>query len=328
VDLGAPVSYPLIADGKVFVTTANPDGTYGNRLYALNAQTGAIIWGPIAVPGTYFGSGLTYENGRVFVLMFDGILRAFDAANGAPAWSVQLPGYWFEGMPNAYGGIVFATGNYGLSAVDEASGAILWTAGSGATAFWISPAVSSDGVYMQDGYGCDAGAYDPRSGSALWQTRSPCNTPWGYTSVVKNGTFFGRTMSSLNLFDAATGKFQVQLASERAPSVTATAVIAVTAGALSSTRLSDHVQTWTFAGDGNLVTSPVVVNDTVFVGSSSGKVYGLDATTGAQVWLGVSQVGISPDSENGGPMPPSGPAAGENLLIFPAGSALVAWQLK
>jgi len=68
-NLGAPVSFPLVANGMVFVATANTDGSYGNELYALDAQTGAVVWGPVAVSGTYFGSGLTYENGRVFLLM-------------------------------------------------------------------------------------------------------------------------------------------------------------------------------------------------------------------------------------------------------------------
>jgi outer membrane protein assembly factor BamB len=327
-DLGAPVSYPLIANGMVFVATANPDGSYGNRLYGLNARTGTIVWGPIAIAGVYFGSGLAYDNGRVFVLMFDGGIRAFNASDGAELWSAQLPGYWYDGAPNAYGGIVFVTGNGGLSALDEASGAILWTTASGGTTNWVSPAVSSEGVYTQDGYSCDAGAYDPVSGGASWQSRNTCNSPWGYTPIVKNGIFFGRVGNSLNLFDAATGNFLVQLGSDHAPSVTATAVIALNAGTLSSTRLSDRAQTWTFAGDGSLVTAPVVVNDTVFVGSGSGKVYGLDTQTGAQVWMGVSPLPISADSENGGPMPPSGPAAGEDMLIFVAGHSLVAWQLR
>jgi hypothetical protein len=66
----------------------------------------------------------------------------------------------------------------------------------------------------------------------------------------------------------------------------------------------------------------------VLVGSSSGKVYGLDAATGAQVWLGVSPLPINVDSENGGPMPPCGPAAGENTLIFLAGNSVVAWNFQ
>lgn len=325
-DFGAPVSYPLIADGMVFVATANPDGSYGNRLYGLNAQTGATIWGPIAIPGTYFGSGLTYDNGRIFILMFDGAIRAFNASDGAALWSTQLPGYWYAASPNAYGGIVFVTGNGGLSALDEASGAILWTTQSAGTTGWGSPAISSEGAFTQDGY-CRAGAYDPVIGAALWETRSPCNGPWDYAPVIKNGIFFGRTGSSLNLFDATTGSFSVQIGSGFAPAVTESAVIALNAGTLSSTRLSDFVQTWTFTGDGNSVTAPVVVNNTVFIGSSSGKVYGLDVLTGSQVWMGQSPLPINHDSENGGPMPPSGPAAGENLLIFPAANSLVAWQM-
>ena len=105
-------------------------------------------------------------------------------------------------------------------------------------------------------------------------------------------------------------------------------MIALNAGTLSSTRVSDLVQTWTFAGDGQLVTAPIVVNDTALIGSSSGNVYGVDVTTGSQVWMGVSPRPINPDSENGGPMPPSGPAAGENLLIYVAGTSLVAWKVQ
>ena len=139
----------------------------------------------------------------------------------------------------------------------------------------------------------------------------------------------GRVGGSLDLFDSATGTFKVQIGADHGPSVTDTALIALNAGILSSTRLSDLVQTWTFSGAGsNLVTAPVVVNSTVFVGADNGNVYGLDTGTGSQVWMGVSPVGISADSENGGPMPPSGPAAGENLLIFCAGNALAAWQLQ
>ena len=327
VDLGAPVSYPLIAGGMVFVATANPDGSYGNRLYALNATTGATVWGPIAVPGTYFGSGLTYDNGRVFILMFDGALRAFNASNGGALWTTQLPGYWYEATPNAYGGNVFVVGNGGLSAVDEVSGNILWTTISGGSTDWDSPAISSEGAYAESG-GCQPGAYNLSSGASIWQVQGQCNGAWAYAPIIKNGTFFDRTSGTLALFNAATGSQQGQIASALAPAITSTAVIALNAGTLSSTRLSDRVQTWTFAGDGQLVTAPVVVNNTVLIGSSSGNVYGVDAGTGSQVWMGVSPQPINGDSENGGPMPPSGPAAGENLLVFVAGYKLVAWKFQ
>jgi outer membrane protein assembly factor BamB len=324
----APVSYPLIVSGTVYVVTANQNEAYGNQLYALNASTGATLWGPVAIAGTYFGSGLTYENGRLFVLMFDGGLHAFDATTGAVLWTAQLPGYWYEATPNAYGGVVFVTGNGGLSAVDEATGNVVWTNNSGSTD-WASPAVSSAAVFMSPGEGCTATASDPLLGTVLWSTSNQCSgSGWGYASILKNGIFFGRVGATLSLFNAETGAFQTQVASGLAPAITATAIIAVNGGILSSTRLSDLVQTWTFSGTGNLVTAPVVVNNTVFVGEDSGNVYGLDAGTGAKVWTGVAPGPINNDSENGGPMPPSGPAAGEDLLIFIAGNSLVAWKLQ
>src|SRR5438552_18445695 len=51
VDLGGPVSYPLIAGGKVFVTVGNvaqPNApNYGSSLVALDQQTRRLAWGPI-----------------------------------------------------------------------------------------------------------------------------------------------------------------------------------------------------------------------------------------------------------------------------------------
>ena len=47
VDLGASVSYPLIAEGKVFVIA----GAIGQvNLYALDASTGSTLWGPVLIP--------------------------------------------------------------------------------------------------------------------------------------------------------------------------------------------------------------------------------------------------------------------------------------
>jgi outer membrane protein assembly factor BamB len=302
------------------------NGSYGNLLYALDAKTGATVWGPIAISGTYFGSGQTYDNGVVFHLMFDGGVHAFDAATGAALWTTQLPGYWYEASPNAYGGIVFISGNAGTTAIDEASGKILWTV-NGGTTDWSSPAIASDGVYMQEGYSCTASAFDPIFGTTLWQTTSSCNSPWGYAGIVKAGTFYGRVGGAVDLFDAASGTFKTQVGTSLAPAITDTAIIAVNSGTLSATRISDLVPLWTFSGDSAFTTAPVVVNGTAYVGAASGNVYGVDLTTGTQVWVGAAPAGINSDSENGGPMPPSGPTAGENVLLFISGTSLVAWPL-
>jgi outer membrane protein assembly factor BamB len=55
VNLGGSISYPIIAQGKVFVTVANANSN-GTQLYALDATSGQTVWGPLAIGGTYFWS--------------------------------------------------------------------------------------------------------------------------------------------------------------------------------------------------------------------------------------------------------------------------------
>src|SRR4051794_6478620 len=43
-DMGEESSYPIVAGGKVFVTTKTTGSGYGTTLYALDAQTGAVAW--------------------------------------------------------------------------------------------------------------------------------------------------------------------------------------------------------------------------------------------------------------------------------------------
>ena len=74
------VSYPLIAEGKAFVTVAN-SGNYGTKLYALDATSGTELWSK-DISGTYYWSNASYDAGKLFVVNFDGLLQAFDAPTG------------------------------------------------------------------------------------------------------------------------------------------------------------------------------------------------------------------------------------------------------
>jgi outer membrane protein assembly factor BamB len=78
VNFGRSISYPLIADGKVFVTVVNT-GQFGTTLHALDATNGATIWS-FNLGGSFFWSGACYENGRVFAVNASGLMRAFDGA--------------------------------------------------------------------------------------------------------------------------------------------------------------------------------------------------------------------------------------------------------
>jgi outer membrane protein assembly factor BamB len=149
------VTYPLIAEGNVFVSVGNV-GTYGSVFYALNEKTGGTIWSE-SIPGTYFTSLAAYDGGNVFVLNFDGVLRAFQALTGTPLWQVQVPGQSdFSSPPTARDGVIYinaAGSGATLYAIREKDGSIAWSQGTNGS-IWGAPTLSEDGVFVS--YPCQA----------------------------------------------------------------------------------------------------------------------------------------------------------------------------
>lgn len=146
VNLPGPISYPLIVDGRVFVTVAVGSST---RLYALDRDTGSVLWGPIALGGGRPWSGIASDRGSVFALNNSGLLQAYRAATGAPLWFTQLPGQFsFDSAPTARDGFVYTAGAGSggtFYVVDGATGAVTATAPV-SYGDQSSPAVSSTGV--------------------------------------------------------------------------------------------------------------------------------------------------------------------------------------
>ncbi len=186
------ISYPLIAQGFVFVTTATGNN-YGNTLMALDENTGTTIWSAV-IPGTYFFANAAYDSGKVFVVNFDGLLKAFDAASGTLLWSVSLPGqYAFTSPPTAVNGIVFTGGAGGggtVYAVDETNGAVLWTMPV-ENGDHSSPAVVGGNVFVS--YACPQSyAFSASTGQQLWHYSSCCGGGGGKTPVVHEGQVYVR----------------------------------------------------------------------------------------------------------------------------------------
>jgi outer membrane protein assembly factor BamB len=344
VALNGAISYPLIADGKIYVTTANPDtggGSGGTSLYALDEQTGDVVWGPVMISGGYRWSASAYDHGKIFVINFDGLLRSFDAATGDPGWSKQLPGnqYWFDSPPTAVNGIVYVGGSGSggtLYAVDETNGNVLWTAGV-ANGQQSSPAVSSDGVFVS--YPCQVYKFEPITGESLWHYSGPCQGGGGETSAYANGLLYVRDtiLSQINnppspeppgrIYDATTGTQVGTFNADPIPALGTATGFFLNGGALQAVNLVSHTVLWSFAGDGELVSAPIIINQVVIVGSRSGNVYAIDAGTGLEIWSRGAGSAIAGSFEGGLNQPPTGLGAGEGYLVVPAGNVLTAWKL-
>jgi len=330
VDLGGQPSYALIADGKVFVTVKVGLGSEtGSQLIALDQATGHTVWGPLQLPqGWAFPA---YDGGKVFVITSfgagPGTLQAYDAETGAIDWTTTFAqGIFFETAPTAANGFVYLVGASGgpiLFALDEGIGSIVWQqyalSGTGST-----PAVTSRGVYIAAV--CSTDGFAPMTGVSLFVDNIGCGGGGGSTAVVANNVLYsllGDAPSGIYV-NATTGAQLGTFKADVVPAVSSTTGFFLQSGTLNAQSLSDYSTMWSFKGDGGLVTSPIIVGQAVIVGSSSGQVYALDAATGAQLW--AANAGGAIYAGNGNVI--SALAAGDGLLVVPAGNTLSAYTLS
>jgi outer membrane protein assembly factor BamB len=91
----------------------------------------------------------------------------------------------------------------------------------------------------------------------------------------------------------------------------------------------DGTPLWSFAGDGQLNTTPLIINSGsnrfVIVGSWLGRLYALDAASGSEVWRTDVGAPISGADEQNASEPLAGLAAGQGMIVVPAGKTLSAY---
>ena len=321
-------SYPVIAGGRVFITSGDIT-TSGAVLNAFDVGTGATLWGPVMVGGTYPWAAATYESGKLFVLNTNGVLHSVDAVAGTVGWSVQLPGqYMFSGAPNATNGVVFASGagSGGTAyAVDEATGSVIWTA-SVMNGDQNSPAVAGNNVYLS--FPCQVYDLNAANGATIWHYNGPCEGGGGKTPVAAGGRVYVRDSSTGNqVFDGVTGTILDAFNATPTPAVTATTAFYLTGSMLNAVDLATDAIKWTFAGDNQLVSAPIVVDHTVIEASTSGQLYGFDVATGVLQWQASAGANISAPDEQNVSQPPTGLAVADGVLVVAAGNHVVAFSI-
>jgi outer membrane protein assembly factor BamB len=319
-NLGGHPSYSLIAAGKVVTTVVVGDDT---KLIALDQATGVIDWGPIELSGP---ASIAYEGGKIFVLSCPtassaGSIQSFDIASGTLDWSTPIAANGYAGV-TALNGIIYISSGP-TYAISEGSGTIIWTQPAGPNQGGSStPAVTSDGVYVS--YPCLTSDFQPSNGTEIFSTSTGCVGEG--MPVVANGLLYSpqETPNSGAILNASTGSVVGSYVADGTPAFSGTTGYFLQSlnGSLNAVSSSNAVL-WSFSGDGKLVTSPIVVNQTVFMGSASGNVYALDAATGQQLWMANAGGAILV-----GYYPITGLAAGDGLLIVPAGNQVVAYTLS
>ena len=339
---------PLIADGMVFVTVviqgAWDTPVEGVQVTALSEATGQPVWGPVTLTGGGSTAYIAYGDGRLYVAYqvastgASGV-TALDGLTGGQLWSKAVVQHaYFRTPPVALGDLVYVFGNdprgpegAAIYALDSATGRRIWAAdrvGDGGGGGFSAPTIGGGVASLTTGCAWTYAASQV-SGHLLW--RAAYNAMGGSEGT---GSFYhGRIYSRFGcngdpIFTARTGQQLGTFSSGPMPAFDTNKGLSyaffVNGSTLEGHDFTTNNLLWTFTGDGTLDSSPLVVDHVVYEGSSSGYLYAVNEKTGALIQKLALGAGVPGMVENN-LTPITGMAAGQGLIVVPAGNTVVAF---
>jgi outer membrane protein assembly factor BamB len=312
VTLNGEASYPVIAGGRVFVTTSASGGSYGGWLYALDASSGKVLWGPVPLSGTYYDFPLAFGDGRVFVNDFDGTVRAFNAKTGAQKWAT--PTNYFSGEPTVADGEVWVQGSSDVYGLDEKSGDIV-TRSPGLDGEASTVAVTSKSIYVSAG--CKSQYRLDLTGAILWQDHQDCDGGGSGVAYTADHQFYGSDGDLV--MTSKTGAVVSTFAG--VPAFDANnAYFGFGSGVYAQTR-DGGVPAWTTDVTDDITAGPIVTDNAVYVATTEPQIVALDPATGTT--LGTISLPAEVSTANNSP--DGGFAIGDNLLVAPTGNVVTAF---
>jgi outer membrane protein assembly factor BamB len=275
-------SSPVVVGGVAYTASG------GGQVYAVNADTGTLIW--TQKRGTA-PSDITVAQGMaIFGTVSDHRLYALDATTGALRWFLQAIGA--PRAPLVIGDSLYVATNAGeLFALSVADGTVQWES------FFpggVDNGIAAAGryLYVGDAAGCSVRAFDRRDGSLKWTTCVGDQIP-GTPTVAGGKVFVGARDGNVYALDARTGTilWTGDTGEENFSSAAAAyglIYIGSTDGkvyAFPQDCSDPCLPAWTYQTFLDIVgASPIVANGVVYTGAKDDRVYALDAMTGAKLW--------------------------------------------
>lgn len=180
---------PAIADGTVFI------GSWDSYFYALDAATGQQKWrfktgeDPDIHNQVGIQSSAAVADGMVYFGCRDSNFYALDARTGEKKWAINNKGSWVIGSPAVQAGkVYFSTSDSGMFyGVDAKSGAILFSLNSKKWPMFSSPAIAGGTAYV----GIHSGklmAVDLRAQQVAWIFETEASKKEGPAFTKADGT--------------------------------------------------------------------------------------------------------------------------------------------
>lgn len=246
IELEALYGTPVVGDGRAYL------GTFTGTFYALDLETGKVLWQEETGDAIIGGAALV--DGTVYVGSSDNRLYALDAETGASRWPPFEASGDIWSTPLVEAGTVYVTSmDKRVYALDAATGQPRWSQPFKADgALPSTPVLAGDRLYVG---GLDNRLYalDAATGELVWSFEAK-NWIWCQPLVADGVLYVGSLDHRLYALDAATGKPQ-----------------------------------WSspFRAEGPIRARPALAAGVLMVADREGNVYGLDPATGKESWSAV-----------------------------------------
>ncbi len=188
------VSYPIMADSRVFVALNTTDPS-DPVVQALDAASGTVLWTSQAVRELAPSSpmALAYDRDLLFAANENGDVLALEPATGNVRWRITLGAAIGSGaLPIAAGGAVMFVGaigseQYALSVIDERDGSLVYTV---ALPVGGDPTLGGGRIYVT-GNCDDTVAVNAATGNVEWSAAASCSPVGGRRgSVIHDGVLW------------------------------------------------------------------------------------------------------------------------------------------
>jgi outer membrane protein assembly factor BamB len=276
-------SSPAVAEGIVYFLATN------GVMHALDADDGSVVWTVNLSGGSWDWSSPAVHDQNVFIGSSSGFIYSLNALTGAVVWSTYIGAEPNSPISVVNGKVYSGTHNFDnaastLLALDELTGAIVWTYDYHLYHGGVVGMVNCNGAAVVDGDGDgdlevyfgvfnwngvsnQAVCLDEATGTEVWTQNlhgSSTSTP----AVHDGKLFIGSDDHNLYALDAATGAYL-----------------------------------WNYTTGGRIWAAPAVSGDgKVCFGSLDHWVYCVDEDTGAEIWkynTGTSRLYSSPAISDG-----------------------------